>query len=222
MHEPPCAISTSVRGMIRSFAPADLSAAEAYALLVGIVVPRPVAWVTTVDAAGTVNAAPFSCYTFVCNRPPMLAVNIGRRGETLKDTAANIAANGEFTVNVATEDTLVAMHASSAEYPPGESEVLALGLETLPSTHVAPPRLACSPIAMECRLERIIELGEQRSGLVIGEVLAFHVDEALLNGNRIAIDRFRPIARLGGPNYATLGSIITQPKVGQSGPTEPR
>ena len=78
---------------MRSFSASALSAAEAYALLVGIVVPRPVAWITTVDASGTVNAAPFSCYTFVCNRPPMLAVNIGRRGETLKDTAANIAAN---------------------------------------------------------------------------------------------------------------------------------
>ena len=101
---------------MKSFAASELSAAEAYALLVGIVVPRPVAWITTVNAAGTVNAAPFSCYTFVCNRPPMLAVNIGRRGETLKDTAANIAATGQFVVNVATEATLSSMHASSAEF----------------------------------------------------------------------------------------------------------
>ena len=207
---------------MRSFSASALSAAEAYALLVGIVVPRPVAWITTVDASGTVNAAPFSCYTFVCNRPPMLAVNIGRRGETLKDTAANIAANGQFVVNVATEATLASMHASSAEYAPGESEVAALGLETVASLHVAPPRLVCSPIAMECRIERLIELGEQRSGLLIGEVLAFHVDDALLAGNRVAVDRFHPIARLGGPNYATLGRIITQPKVGEAGPTENR
>lgn len=207
---------------MRSFIASELSAAEAYTLLVGIVVPRPVAWITTVSTSGTVNAAPFSCYTFVCNQPPMLAVNIGRRGETLKDTAANIAANGHFVVNVATEATLPSMHASSAEYAPGDSEVSALGLETTASLHVAPPRLSCSPIAMECRIERLLELGVRRSGLLIGEVLAFHVDETLLAGDRIAVDRFHPIARLGGPHYATLGPIIAQPKVGEAGPTEKR
>lgn len=211
---------------MRSFNASELSAAEAYALLVGIVVPRPVAWITTVNADGTVNAAPFSCYTFVCNRPPMLAVNIGRRGETMKDTAANIAANGQFVVNVATEETLATMHKSSAEFAPGESEAEVLGLATISSTHVRPPRLACSPIAMECRLERMLELGEQKSGLLIGEVLAFHVDEPLLSGDRVAVDRYHPIARLGGPLYATLGRIISQPKVGEAGPTlhsaEPR
>ncbi len=205
---------------MRSFAAAELSAAAAYALMVGIVVPRPVAWITTVNAAGLVNAAPFSCYTFVCNRPPMIAVSIGPRGEALKDTAANIGTNGEFVVNVATEATLASMHASSAEYPPHESEVAALALETVASLHVAAPRLACSPIAMECRLERRLDLGETRSGLLIGEVLAFHVAETLLDGNRVSVDRFHPIARLGGPNYAALGRIITQPRVGEAGPTE--
>jgi len=207
---------------MKSFPATDLSAASAYALMVGIVVPRPVAWITTVNAAGTINAAPFSCYTFVCNRPPMLAISVGPRGDALKDTAANIGANGEFVVNVATEETLAPMHASSAEYLPHESEVQALGLATVPSTQVTPPRLACSPVAMECRLERRLELGETRSGLLIAEILVFHVDEALLDGNRVSVDRFRPIARLGGPNYATLGTIITQPKVGEAGPTDRR
>ena len=207
---------------MRSFPATDLSAASAYALMVGIVVPRPVAWITTVNAAGMVNAAPFSCYTFVCNHPPMLAVSVGPRGDALKDTAANIGANGEFVVNVATEETLAHMHASSAEYPPDESEVTALGLATVASTQVAPPRLVCSPIAMECRLERRLELGETRSGLLIAEILVFHVAETLLDRNRVSVDRFRPIARLGGPNYATLGRIITQPKVGDAGPTEHR
>jgi flavin reductase (DIM6/NTAB) family NADH-FMN oxidoreductase RutF len=114
------------------------------------------------------------------------------------------------------------MHASSAEYAPGDSEAKALGLATLPSSHVTPPRLACSPVAMECRLERLLELGEQKSGLLIGEVLAFHVAETLLAGDRVAVDRFHPIARLGGPHYATLGRIITQPTVGEAGPTERR
>jgi flavin reductase (DIM6/NTAB) family NADH-FMN oxidoreductase RutF len=207
---------------MRTFASHDLSAAAAYALMVGIVVPRPVAWITTVNGTGMVNAAPFSCYTFVCNRPPMLAVSVGPRGEALKDTAANIAANREFVVNVATEETLAPMHASSAEYLPHESEVRALGLATLPSSRVAPPRLECSPIAMECRLERRLDLGETRSGLLIAEIVMFHIAEALLDGNRVSVERFRPIARLGGPNYATLGRIITQPRVGDAGPVEHR
>jgi flavin reductase (DIM6/NTAB) family NADH-FMN oxidoreductase RutF len=199
-----------------------LSAAEAYALLVGIVVPRPIAWITTLAEDGRVNAAPFSCYTFVCNQPPMLAINIGRRGNALKDTAANIIARREFVVNVVTAETLAPMHASSAEFPPGTSEAVSLGLKTTPSLHVAAPRLACSPIALECRLERMLELGGQRSALVIGEVLAFHVAETLLDGTRVSVDRFHPIARLGGPHYATLGPIITQPRVGDAGPTEHR
>jgi flavin reductase (DIM6/NTAB) family NADH-FMN oxidoreductase RutF len=206
--------------MMRTFPAADLSAARAYSLMVGIVVPRPVAWITTINAGGMVNAAPFSCYTFVCNQPPMLAVSIGPRGKGLKDTAANIGASGQFVVNVATEETLASMHASSAEYPAHESEVKALGLVTIASSQVAPPRLACSPIAMECRLERRLELGETRSDLLLAEVLVFHVAEALLEGNRVAVERFRPVARLGGPNYATLGRIITQPHVGEAGPTE--
>jgi flavin reductase (DIM6/NTAB) family NADH-FMN oxidoreductase RutF len=205
---------------MKSFLAEDLSAARAYALMVGIVVPRPVAWITTVNAVGTVNAAPFSCYTFVCSRPPMLAVSVGPRGEALKDTAANIAANREFVVNVATEETLAPMHASSADYLPHESEVATLGLATVASDRVAPPRLVCSPIAMECRLERRLDLGETGSGLIIAEILTFHVDESLLDGNRISVERFRPVARLGGPHYATLGRIISQPRVGDAGPVE--
>ena len=190
---------------------ADLTEARAYALMVGLVVPRPIAWITTIDVLGTVNAAPFSCYTFVCNDPPMLAVNIGRRGATLKDTAANIAATAQFVVNVVTEDTLAPMHASSADYPPGTSEPHALGLATTPSSLVAPPRLACAPAAMECRLDRLVELGRHRNGLVLGEILAFHVDPAIMDGNRVDVHRFHPVARLGGPHYARLGEIITMP-----------
>src|SRR5258708_22613047 len=124
----------------------------------------------------------------------MGGVSIGPQGEGLKDKADKIGANGQFVVNVATEETLASMHASSAEYPAHESEVKALGLVTIASSQVAPPRLACSPIAMECRLERRLELGETRSGLFIAEVLVFHVAEALLDGNRPAVDRFRPPA----------------------------
>ena len=196
----------------------DLTAGEAYALLVGAVVPRPIAWITSIDLNGSVNAAPFSCYTFVCNRPPMLGVNIGRRDGTLKDTAHNVHELGEFVVNVVPEDLAAPMHHSSAEYPAGASEPALLGIELAPSRRVKPPRIAPSPISMECRLHRIVELGEDRSEFIIGEIMVFHVaDEVHANG-RIDIRKFHPLARLGGPHYARLGEIITMPVVGNPEP----
>lgn len=198
----------------------ELSAADAYRLLVGMVVPRPIAWITTIGDEGRVNAAPFSCYTFVCNRPPMLAVNLGRRDGSLKDTSRNIRERSTFVVNVVTEELIGPMHQSSSEYPPEVSEPALLGIELAPSRLVEPPRIAASPIALECKLERILELGEQRNDLLIGEVIAFNIADEIYANGRIDIRKFRPLARLGGPNYARLGEIITMPSVGNPGPRD--
>jgi flavin reductase (DIM6/NTAB) family NADH-FMN oxidoreductase RutF len=189
----------------------DLDAERAYRLLVGIVVPRPIAWVTTVSKGGVVNAAPFSCYTFVCNDPPMLAINIGRRNGELKDTARNIERDREFVVNVVTEDLADAMHASSAECPPNASEVDALKLDVSPSVVVRPPRLACSPVSLECRLEQIQELGRLRNALVLGRIVHFHVADHVYENGKVVAQRLRPLARLGGLNYARLGETLTMP-----------
>ncbi len=180
---------------------------EGYKLVIGAVVPRPVAWITTVDAAGRVNAAPFSSYNYVCHSPPMLAVNIGDRAGELKDTARNMLATGEFVVNVATEDMLEPMHESAADYPPEVSEPEVLGIELLPGRFVKVPRIAGSPVQMECRLDRSIPLGRAGSTLYIGEVIAFHVASDLYVDGRIDSVRMRPVARLGGPFYAGLGTI---------------
>lgn len=190
---------------------AELDADAAYKLLVGIVVPRPIAWITTLSPGGLVNAAPFSCYTFVCNDPPMVGVNIGRRAGALKDTARNMHDTGEFVINVVTEDLAGPMHASSAECETSISEVAALGLATRPSTEIRVPRLACSPINLECRLEREIELGRHHNLLVIGRIVRFHIADEIYGNGRIRIDKFKPLARLGGPNYAPLGPIMTLP-----------
>lgn len=190
-----------------------LDTAAAYRLLVGCVVPRPVAWITTVDAAGLINAAPFSSYNYVATSPPMLAVNISAdmRGGTLKDTARNILAQGEFVVNVATEATLDAMHASAREFPPEVSETEALGIGLLPARRVRAPRIAASPVQMECRLDRAVPLGRGVNTLYIGEVVAFHLSHAIYDGQRVDSAAMRPIARLGGPFYAALGEIIHRP-----------
>jgi flavin reductase (DIM6/NTAB) family NADH-FMN oxidoreductase RutF len=195
-----------------------LSAAESYKLLVGIVVPRPIAWVSSLNEKGGVNLAPFSCYTFVSSDPPMVAVNCGRRSGALKDTARNAARVGAFVVNVVTEELVWPMHHSSAEHAADVSEAELLGIDLEPSVAVAPPRIAAAPVALECRLDRVLEFGRLASQLLIGEVIHFRIDERIYRDGKVDPGLFRPLARLGGPNYARLGETITMPVVGNPGP----
>lgn len=192
-----------------------LDTEAAYRLLVGCVVPRPVAWITTLDAEGLVNAAPFSSYNYVATTPPMLAVNIALRPGTpvgtIKDTARNIKASGEFVVNVATEANMEVMHRCGQNFPPETSETEALGIPLLPSRIVAPPRIALSPVQMECRLDQVVVLGRGVNTLYIGEVVAFHLSPDIYDGRRVDSVAMRPVARLGGPFYAALGEIFERP-----------
>ncbi len=190
-----------------------MDTATAYRLLVGAVVPRPVAWITTRGKDGVVNAAPFSSYNYVAHSPPMVAVNIGTKDGQLKDTARNIVETGEFVVNVATFDAMEPMHGCSADYPSGTSEAEALGIALLPSERVAPPRVAVSPVQMECRLERAITLGRGLNTLYIGEVLLFHLSHTVFDGRYVDSVKMRPIARLGGPLYAELGTLHNRPQL---------
>ncbi|WP_439599034.1 flavin reductase family protein [Falsiroseomonas sp.] len=191
-----------------------LDSAAAYRLVVGCVVPRPIAWITTVDASGRVNAAPFSSYNYVATSPPMLAINIATRAGTdgeVKDTARNILESREFVVNVATEATMEVMHRSAADYPADVSETEALGIALLPSRRVKPPRIAASPVQMECRLDQAITLGRGVNTLYIGEIVAFHLSNTVFDGSRVDATKMRPVARLGGPYYAALGEIFERP-----------
>ncbi|MCX7151627.1 MAG: flavin reductase family protein [Proteobacteria bacterium] len=190
---------------------ASLDTAEAYRLIIGCVTPRPIAWITTADAAGRVNTAPFSSYNYVAHSPPMLAVNIGTRDGKLKDTARNIVETGEFVVNVATVANMDLMHDCSADYPADVSEAEVLGIALLPGTKTRVPRIAAAPVQMECRLERAITLGRGLNTLYIGEVLAFHLSREVYDGRHVDSVRMQPVARLGGPYYAALGEIFTRP-----------
>jgi flavin reductase (DIM6/NTAB) family NADH-FMN oxidoreductase RutF len=190
-----------------------MDTATAYRLLVGAVVPRPVAWITTRSKDGVVNAAPFSSYNYVAHSPPMVAVNIGTKDGQLKDTARNIVETGEFVVNVATFDAMDLMHGCSADYPAETSEIEALGIELLPGERIAVPRVAVSPIQMECRLERAITLGRGLNTLYIGEVLVFHLSSTVFDGRHVDSVKLRPIARLGGPLYAELGELHNRPQL---------
>jgi flavin reductase (DIM6/NTAB) family NADH-FMN oxidoreductase RutF len=200
--------------------PAYLDAEMAYRLITGVVVPRPIAWVTSLSATGVLNLAPFSAFTFVSPKPPMLAISVGRKGGIYKDTAQNILNNEEYVVHIADSSLMTAVHESSTEHPPDVSEVEELRLSTLPGERIKVPRLAVAPVAMECRFRQCLEFGETRSRLIVGEVLVFHVRDGLLNNGKIETEALDPIARIAGPRYAKLGEIVTLKPVFQTSKTE--
>ena len=196
--------------------PKTLDAEQSYKLLTGIVVPRPIAWVTTMSSQGTVNLAPFSAFTFVSPKPPMLAISIGHKAGVYKDTLRNILASEEFVVHIANQSQLDALHLSAVEHPSDVSEVEHLGLRTLPSEEIGVPRLAAAPIAMECRFRSCLEFGETRSRLVVGEVVRYHLQDGLARDGKIDTAALDPIARVAGPVYARLGALIVKSGIRQT------
>jgi flavin reductase (DIM6/NTAB) family NADH-FMN oxidoreductase RutF len=186
--------------------PAGLPAQDVYKLLVGSVVPRPIAWVTTLGPSGP-NAAPFSCYTFISTVPPMVAISCGRKDGTPKDTVSNALRAGEFVLNVVGEAFMKLMHGTSAEYPADVSEIEALAIPVEPSHLVKVPRIVGVPVSMECRVADVIEFGRLRTQLLIGEVVRFHVRQDCYRSGRVDFEAMRPVARLGGPYYASLGEV---------------
>jgi flavin reductase (DIM6/NTAB) family NADH-FMN oxidoreductase RutF len=188
----------------------ELGAEPAYKLMTGIVVPRPIAWVCTLSSEGVLNLAPFSAFTFVSTKPPMIGISVGRKAGRRKDTAANIYSRGEFVVHIANQTLLDPLHESAVEHPPEVSEVDLLGLTTTPSTLVSVPRLVAPSVAMECKLHQVIAFGSTGSEFMVGEVVAFHIDDALMENGKIDSMKLNPICRLAGPNYATLGQLITK------------
>jgi len=185
---------------------------DVYRILSSLVIPRPIAWITTMDETGRVNLAPFSSFMGIFG-PPMLAVTLGRRKDgSLKDTHRNLKERGEAVVHLADLPLLEALHASAAEVEPEVREVARLGLATEASRLVAPPRLKDAPVALECRLNRELELGPG-STLVLLDVLATHAAERIWNTEYDCADasRWTPISRLAsvaGPNYGALGQTF--------------
>lgn len=184
-----------------------LSVDEVYKLLIGLIVPRPIAWVTSLSLKGVVNLAPFSAFTYLSTEPPLIGISVMRRGDGLKDTARNIADRGDFVVNIADEALVRPVHLSAVEHPHDVSEVELLGLGLVPSFDVATPRLACVPAALECGFEQAITFGDQGAQLIVGRVRRFHVRDELLDGGRVVTERLRPLCRIAGPKYAGLGEV---------------
>lgn len=191
--------------MHRSIDPAALEPADRHKLSIGTVVPRPIAWITSQDESGRVNLAPFSYFMGCHSYLPAIAVSIGSRKDgTPKDTRANIARSGELVVNVVSEALGETMNASAAAFPSELGEIEALGIDTLPSEVVGPPRVAASPIQIECGLMHSIDLGEapRVSTLFIARVLRYHVrEDLLLEGYKIDQAGIEAIGRMGGRSY---------------------
>ncbi|MCU1261901.1 MAG: hypothetical protein JWO80_4786 [Bryobacterales bacterium] len=185
--------------------PAESDPRNIYKLMVGAIVPRPIAFVSTLSAAGVRNLAPFSFFTAVSANPPVICFSPMIRGSdaSKKDTLRNIEETGEFVVNVVSEEFAKAMNACSGEYPPEVDEFDVSKLTPIPSEAVKPPRVAEAHVQMECRLCKVVHVSAKPLGgsLVLGEVLRFHVDDAIVHNFSIDPDKLNAIGRMGGPTY---------------------
>ncbi|TCC64679.1 flavin reductase family protein [Kribbella pittospori] len=181
--------------------PETVGRREIYAMLNSIVVPRPIAWVSSLSADGVLNLAPHSFFTVACVRPPMVQfTSVGR-----KDSLNNVEATREFVVNFAAEPLFEQVNATGTNFPPEINEFEAVGLTTEPARTVAVPRVAESPVAIECTLHTTLELGD--STVVIGQVRHLAIDEAVMVDDRPDIHLLRPLARLGKDEWSTLGEV---------------
>ena len=179
----------------------DPATTPSYATLTGLVTPRPIAWVTTVNAAGVVNLAPFSYFNLMGSAPPLVAFAPALKPDgTKKDTLANLGFCPEFVVNLATAESAAAVNLSSKSLPPDESEVTLAGLTVTPSVAVRPPRLAESPAHLECVVRHILPFGTHpgASTIVVGEVVRVHVDDRVLTAGVVDPRKLRAVGRLGG------------------------
>lgn len=187
---------------------------DKYKLLIGCVVPRPIAWVTSLSKTGVLNAAPFSYFNVACIEPMMISVAISRKpNQVMKDTSRNITDTGEFVVNMVDLFNVEAVNQSSADYPSDASEVEEIGLTPVASRAVKTPRLAESRIHFECRLHQIVTLGDPAaSDLIIGEVIHVHVEDELYHEGRIDLAGLSPVSRLAGHTYGTIGETFDRPR----------
>jgi len=178
--------------------PALHSSLDNYKLLTNLVVPRPIAWVSSQSRDGLVNLAPYSFFNAVGSDPLYVVISVGRsEAGKNKDTANNIESSGEFVVNMVTEDLFDAMNISAADFPPGQSELEATQLQTAPCVHIKTLRVAQAQVSLECKLFSAQALGANT--LFIGQVVMFHVADHLI-GPRLHVNNFAPIGRLGSPS----------------------
>ena len=187
-----------------------------YKLLVSTITPRPIAWVVSRDAAGVLNAAPYSFFNAFSSNPPVVGVGVGPRpAGAAKDTRSNIEVTREFVVNLVSEEMAQAMNVTAIDFPPEVDELAEAGLATLPSAKIATPRIAESPVAFECVLQQIVDFGNG-NGLILGRVVAIHLrDTAVLDAANAYVDTpaLKLIGRMHGTGwYAKTSDRFEMPR----------
>lgn len=190
-----------------SFDPYQQTERENYKLLVGTIIPRPIAFVTSKSEEGIVNAAPFSYFNIVSSNPPMLSVSVQRKGEDKKDTARNVLAGKEFVVHIVDEENVFEVNETAASLPPNESEIDVTKLTLIDSVEIDVPAVAQSKVRFECVLHQAVNL--PNADLLIGRIVRIHVDEAIYENGRINAEILKPVSRLAGTNYAKLGEMFS-------------
>ncbi len=192
-----------------SLVPTELEPRDAYRLLISVVVPRPIGWTSTIGADGSLNLAPFSFFNAVSNMPLTVMISVGQRKGNPKDTLRNVRETGEFVINIANEELAAAMNESSGEWAYEVNEFDRAGVTPAPSIDVKPPRVAEAPIALECRVTQIVPVIETTYTLILGRVLRFRIRADLLRPNgMVDAALLKPVARLSGDEYATLGRVF--------------
>ncbi|WP_260705842.1 flavin reductase family protein [Edaphobacter flagellatus] len=191
---------------------------EIYNLLIGLVAPRPIALITSIDEAGIINAAPFSAYNYLCTDPPIVGIGVTDRPTERfvpKDTARNIRRTGEFVINVVTEDIAQQMNICATDFPAGVSELDMANLETAPSAVVKVPRIAQAHAALECREYTTMEIG--RSRIILGRVVSMYIEDQYVDpaGPYIRAEELHAIGRMNGlGNYVrTRDSFMNIPRI---------
>ena len=181
---------------------------DRYKLLTGTVVPRPIAFVTSLNDDGTVNAAPFSEFMIFATSPGLLGFSsgMGKFGE--KDTVANIKRTGEFVINTVPEHLAHEVQGCAEELPRNVSEIDRQELELLPSHVIKTPRVAESRVQFECRIHKLIELGAGPNTIVVGEIVLVHATRGLIRNAKVDPREYKPLGRIGGRRYCTLGELI--------------
>ncbi|WHY59806.1 flavin reductase family protein [Cytobacillus firmus] len=200
-----------------SIDPADNSERENYKLLIGSIIPRPIAFVTTISKKGVLNGAPFSYFNIVTSNPPMISLAIQRIEGTQKDTARNIISTKEFVVHIVDEDNVEKINKTAAALPPDKSEIELAQLTSAESTKISVPGVMEAKIRMECILEQSLSLGGTDTpgcDLIIGKVVQFHIDENIYEKGRVDPRGLAAVSRLAGINYAKIGELfsIERPK----------
>lgn len=189
--------------------PASLHPRDAYRLLTSVVIPRPIGWVSTIGSDGSRNLAPFSFFNGVGGQPPTIMVSIGQRQGQVKDSLRNIQETGEFVVNLVDESLAEAMNLSSGEYGYEVDEFAVAGLTPAPGQVVRAPRVAEAKVALEVKATQTVPVQDTHYTLVLGRVVRFHLQEGLLRPNGLVdAARLKPLARLGGDEYAPLGPVF--------------